>query len=444
MGNTNIPVISQAQWVDYLLNDGVPLPWTDDEGKEVGGTLDAILQGMGSNLERISAQVNYAFLGSRIQTATDTMLDLCSQDYYGDELPRNGAESDDSYRSRILAGLLVPKVTEPGISLLITNLTGKAPRMIQPWNPVTTGAYGRSYYNADSAEIPALYGDNSLRWQGGIITSLPQTNAVGAIPVWGYDMGAAYNEYTGVYWKSLAANFLSETSLFQLIAGAKAMGVKIWIKTALSGLVSWIVGNSFTPQANKPYITVSIRQFVGPYIVLLSGSWMSNYFVQERKTKSFVADFSSPTPPTGMRIVNQLAIPYTIAGSSNIPIQKGAINVPITIPANTPSNRLTATPSWETQVWIQALSSTSVTLGFSTPAPAGGSVALYFWPADRSASAVVAPGSNFVPIPSAPAGVPFVTPSWNTQVAVQYVNGVLTAFFNTSAPANAFCHWGVF
>lgn len=444
MGNTNIPVISQAQWVDILLNEGVPLPWNDDAAHEDGGTLDAILQGMGSNLERVSEQVNYAFLGSRIQTATDTMLDLCSQDYYGDALPRNPGESDDSFRHRILAGLLVPKVTEPGLSLLITNLTGKPPRMIQPWNPVTTGAYGRSYYNADSAEIPALYAGNQLRFGGGIITSLPQVTAVGAIPVWGYDMGAAYNEYTGVYWRSLAANFLRESSLFKLISDAKAMGVKIWIKTAQSGLVSWIVGNSFTPQASKAFITVSIRQFVGPYIVLLSGSWMSNYFVQERKTKSFIADFSSPTPPTGTRIVHQLAIPYTIAGSSNIPVQKGSINLPISIPADTPSNRLMATPSWDAQVWIETLSATSVTLGFSTPAPAGGSVGLYFWPGDKSSSEVVAPGSNFIPIPSAPAGVPFVLPNWNTQVAVQYVNGVLTAFFNTSAPANAFIHFGVF
>lgn len=86
-------------------------------------------------------QYLYAKLQLRIQTATDINLDLISQDYLGNALPRRQNENDESYRARILVNLVRPRATREAMRMALLQLTGYEPIIIEPWNFFDHGAY---------------------------------------------------------------------------------------------------------------------------------------------------------------------------------------------------------------------------------------------------------------------------------------------------------------
>lgn len=104
--------------------------------------LDGVLTGIGWAYANVSALISYVLLQTRIATATDIWLDIASQDYLDDTLPRNSGESDAAYSIRIRAALLPQRVTRAAMRNVLTNLTGRAPVIFEPWNTGDTGAYG--------------------------------------------------------------------------------------------------------------------------------------------------------------------------------------------------------------------------------------------------------------------------------------------------------------
>ena len=104
--------------------------------------LDAFLTGPAYALSWIYSLIEYAQDQTRIATATDVWLDLAALDYFGGNLTRNSGETDTALSARIRANLLPPQITRAAMVSALTNLTGTAPSIFEPFTPADTGAYG--------------------------------------------------------------------------------------------------------------------------------------------------------------------------------------------------------------------------------------------------------------------------------------------------------------
>jgi hypothetical protein len=122
--------------------------------------LTALLSGLSAVLAWVYSLIAYVQNQTRIATATDGFLDLISFDFFGGGLPRNGAESDTSFRSRIQANLLRERVCRAGIIQSLQILTGRTPRLVEPARPMDTGGWGKNPYGgygvAGAYSNPAL------------------------------------------------------------------------------------------------------------------------------------------------------------------------------------------------------------------------------------------------------------------------------------------------
>jgi hypothetical protein len=100
----------------------------------------------------------YTILQERIQTATDINLDLISQDYMGNYLPRLANESDNTYRKRILANVIQIKATRPAMYNALLILTGFPPIIYEGWSSLDNMALG----NGGPASAPNPLANNIL------------------------------------------------------------------------------------------------------------------------------------------------------------------------------------------------------------------------------------------------------------------------------------------
>src|ERR1700677_3030673 len=99
--------------------------------------LDAILQAfIATYFYQYNTQYLYLVMQQRIQTATGNNLDLISQDYLGDTLPRRLNESDSSFRLRILANVVRLKATRQAMIDALTILTGNIPIIYEGFSGV--------------------------------------------------------------------------------------------------------------------------------------------------------------------------------------------------------------------------------------------------------------------------------------------------------------------
>lgn len=197
------------------VTDGMPL-------------LDGVLTGIASLLSFVYTLYSYAKLQTRIMTATDGWLDMIAADFFGPNgLPRKTGQSDASYRLVILANLFREKATRNAVVKILTSLTGRAPRIIEPMRPADTGAYGAPNigYGASGA-----YGSMALPYQAFVIAYRPVSNA-------GIASVAGYRTPTGAYSTPSRAEYASmsmvtggvtDADIFAAIDAVKPAGTIIW------------------------------------------------------------------------------------------------------------------------------------------------------------------------------------------------------------------------
>lgn len=101
---------------------------------------DAILGGLSDSMAWCYQWIVYTKQQSRIATSTGPFLDLIAYDFLGRHLFRSGM-TDDQYRSRILATILQERVTRNGMNNALTELTGGAPIIFEPWNTGDAGGW---------------------------------------------------------------------------------------------------------------------------------------------------------------------------------------------------------------------------------------------------------------------------------------------------------------
>lgn len=147
--------------------------------------LASLLAGLADGWAWLYAMLQYAKLQTRIATATDTFLDLVSQDCFGGTLPRRAGESDASFRARIQRELLRERATRPALVCVLQDLTGRTPIIFEPSRPADTGAYGMAL----GYGIAGGWGSLALPYQSFVTAFRPLTIGVPLVAGWGSNAG---------------------------------------------------------------------------------------------------------------------------------------------------------------------------------------------------------------------------------------------------------------
>jgi hypothetical protein len=228
MTATVIPTITPAQFAQRLAAL-FPNGWASQDAKS-GGVLYALLLALGTQLNAVLGQVQYADSAVYVGSETAPELDLAGLDFYGGSRPRPPGANDAAYAALILSGLFQPAATRIAIFNAIQRLTGYPPRMIEPWNPNDTGAWdtnGVSFWDVDNAQSPFLWtGEEAatafIKTAPPVSTSNPNANQLFA-----WDAGAYWDVQTSAFYDTV---FNPIVSIYQLINNIRAIGVSVGVR----------------------------------------------------------------------------------------------------------------------------------------------------------------------------------------------------------------------
>lgn len=195
-GPTIIPTITAEQFAARLFAQ-FPRGWASPDAGQTGN-VHALLKGVGTALTSVLAQVQYAKNATLIPTETSPELDLASEDFFGDALPRPPGMSDAAFSALILSSLFSSAASRPALSLALTRLTGQQPRMIDPWNPGDTGAWDAGQIiNVDPAILTDTTGLPILADGGGAILVDPAVAELAPCSYWDVDSRSFPFRWTG-------------------------------------------------------------------------------------------------------------------------------------------------------------------------------------------------------------------------------------------------------
>ncbi len=103
--------------------------------------LNAVLNGFAGALAQSYSLITFALSAVLNTTAQNIWLDIKAQDYLGSSVQRRTQESDHSFRGRMTAAIFPPGATRAALIGRLTALTGSAPMVFEPTQPMDTGAY---------------------------------------------------------------------------------------------------------------------------------------------------------------------------------------------------------------------------------------------------------------------------------------------------------------
>lgn len=216
-----------AQWF--------PLP--SASGVSTTPILDALLNGAAAPGAWLYALIQNVILQARISTATGVFLDGIAADYFGTNLQWHVAEGDPAFRARIKATLLLPLGTRAGIIAALQILTGRTPRIVEPWNTGDTGGYGASGSDAWSGlayGFAGCYGSLLLPAQVFVTAYRPNGSGIAQVAGYygtgnhtgagGYGVGAI--EYGSA---AMIAGQVTDAAIYATVNTARAAGVTAWV-----------------------------------------------------------------------------------------------------------------------------------------------------------------------------------------------------------------------
>ncbi len=175
----------------------LPARWFADDTP----VLDALLTGFARAWVGLFDLLDFVRAQGRIATASGIFLDIAANDYFGTMLPRRVSEADIAYAARIQKNLLRPRTTRASVVQILTDLTGRAPKIFEPRNPADTGAYG-TYLGYG---LMGGYGSMNMPFQFLVNAYRPNN-----LPV-----GNASGYVTGPGGYSTAPAYFADTSQFQ-------------------------------------------------------------------------------------------------------------------------------------------------------------------------------------------------------------------------------------
>jgi hypothetical protein len=432
--------------LEKRLADLYPNHWLNSAAKEPGGVAFALFSAYASQLAFIMLQLHYAWMAGRLGTSQGEQLDLFSQDYFGTILPRLPGENDDHFRTRIQALLFQPKVTRAAIANAIVFFTGGTVRMIEPWNPSDTGYYGitganpptvGSFYDYDTEQVPSLWGDPGLRYQGFIQIELPPAQGNNC-PIWGYDAGAGYDLITGIEWETSNQFALQEQVVNQLISYLIAFGTTAWVKYVSGFENPFTFGASIGIATGLFEVKINTPNLAGLYGFFAQLSLPIAVWIQSIQFDSFTPDFQVPV--SSGTFLNYLGVESGSSVLSATDATPGSISRDVT--GDFVANNLFAMPTWDTTIYYSNRSNTGITLNFSNPPGVDSAINLLTVPVNPNIGIqeIQADATEWTIVLTLAdhRHVPFGMVNWNSAVGVMpnFADGTVTFIFSNPAPSD--------
>jgi hypothetical protein len=145
---------------------------------------NAVFAGLATGLSFAYSAIQYAKLQTRIQTATGGWLDLIAWDFFNVGFLRRRAESDDSFRSRVLKEVLRPRLTKAAILQMLLDLTGRQGIVIELNDASAIGSWDGPAFGFDT------YGGYGSTENNGLIIVAQRPINSGLPILSGYDSDA--------------------------------------------------------------------------------------------------------------------------------------------------------------------------------------------------------------------------------------------------------------
>ncbi|MEJ7685614.1 MAG: hypothetical protein WKG52_00690 [Variovorax sp.] len=198
-------------------------PWFTDSTP----ILNALLSGLAQAWANIYSLYLFAQMQTRIKTATDGWLDLIAGDFFGTRIARKANQPDVSFRAVIIANLFRERATRRALIQVLTELTGRAPTLIEPQQPGDCGGYG---IPTSGYGVAGFYGSRLLPSQMFLIAFRPATAGIPNIAGYG-NSPAAYRTPSigGMYGSlSLIVGQVTDADIQAAIDSVKPVGTVIW------------------------------------------------------------------------------------------------------------------------------------------------------------------------------------------------------------------------
>lgn len=209
-------------------------PWF---GTASAPVLNAVLSGFASGSAAVYSLLAYVRLQTRIGSATDGFLDMIALDFFGRRFQRLANEADAAFRIRILAELLRPRATVASIVKVLSDLTGRTPKVFEPPRPAA-GGYGVACGYGLGGTVTPSYAISSagayaspdypaqvfvIAYRPLVTYGVPNVDGYGGY-LGGYGVGSI--EYVTA---SSETGIVTDASIYAAVNGVRAAGVTVWV-----------------------------------------------------------------------------------------------------------------------------------------------------------------------------------------------------------------------
>lgn len=198
-------------------------PWFPSDSTIVDGALT----GLAYLFAFVYSLIKYAELQTRIRTATGGWLDLIAADFFGADLLRSAGQGDTSFRTRILLNLLRERATRAALVRVLTDLTGRAPIVIEPMRPADTGGYG---LGGVGYGVGGAYGSVMLPYQCFVQAFRPASSGIPFVAGYGSPPGGYSTPSRAVYADlEMVQGAISDADIYAAIEAVKPEGTTVWV-----------------------------------------------------------------------------------------------------------------------------------------------------------------------------------------------------------------------
>lgn len=166
---------------------------------------DAILTGFANMFAFIYSLLAYVRLQTRIATATDGWLDLIAYDFFGRDFGRADGQNDGSFRNQIISRLFRQRNTREAIILVIEQLLGTTPAVIEPQRCADTGGYSEP--TTMGYGVAGVYGSMSMPLQCFVQVTIPSELSIAPPLLAGYGIS------TGAYGTGSQIAYIGEPTI---------------------------------------------------------------------------------------------------------------------------------------------------------------------------------------------------------------------------------------
>lgn len=209
--------------IQARLRLALPKQWFTTDGIVIG----AVLGALATSWAWLYSLYAYIKAQSRILTASDGFLDVIAGDFFGTSITRKANQTDTSFRATILINLFRERATRNAITLILTQLTGRTPIIIEPQRPADTGAYSAPNSGYGSA---GAYGSVLLPFQAFVKAFRPLTSGIPMIAGYG-NAPAAYGtpsqggEYASM---DMIQGAVQDADIYAAVDGVKPAASTLW------------------------------------------------------------------------------------------------------------------------------------------------------------------------------------------------------------------------